>query len=299
MHGSLDSVAAVLEEHCRRQPFHTGWALHDLRAGRETEVAGARADRPVPAASTRKVAILVAALAAVRAGRLSLDQPVAIDERWRDEIHSGLLQHLDGPLTFSLRDVLLLMTALSDNLATAHVVDLVGLDAVGELCANAGLRDTRHRHALIPSLPPDHPVEATNATTPADQARLLRLILDGAGDSDVAARLACRPQDCALALDLLRRQQHHDWLPGHLPPGTVVAHKPGIGWRDVSDAGVVYADGEPAFLLSVYVDELPAELPGGLPALPAGREHIARLARVCWDGLVGTTAGLTREEQGC
>lgn len=296
MDGSLDRVAAVLEEHCRRQPFHTGWELHDLRRG---TTAAARAERPVPAASTRKVAILLAALAAARAGRLALGQPVTIDGRYRDVVHSGLLQHLDGELTVSLRDALLLMVAISDNLATAHVVDLVGLDAVAALCERAGLRDTRHRHASLPALPRDHAVDATNATTPADQARLLRLILDGAGDATVAAQLACGPEDCALALDLLRRQQHHDWLPGHLPSGTVVAHKPGIGWRDVSDAGVVYADGEPAFLLSVYVDELPAELPGGLPALPAGREHIARLARSCWDELVDAPAGLTREEQEC
>jgi beta-lactamase class A len=293
MDDALERLAAVLEETCRRQPFHTGWQLHDLRSG---AVVGARAERPVPAASTRKVAILVAALAAVRAGRLSLTDPVSFDGHYREQIHSGLVQHLDGPLTLSLRDVLVLMIAISDNLATAHVVERVGLDAVGELCAAAGLRDTHHRHALIPTLAPDHPVDATNATTPADQARLLRLILDGAGDADAAALLACRPEDCALALDLLRRQQHHAWLPGHLPPGTVVAHKPGIGWRDVSDAGVVYADGEPAFLLSVYVDELPAELPGGLPALPAGREHIARLTRLCWDELVAS-AGPTREEQ--
>lgn len=296
MHDVLGRTAAALEERCDRQPFHTGWELHDLRHGR---VVAARADRAVPAASTRKVAILAAALAAASQGRLSLAQRVTIDGRYREQVHTGLLQHLDGPLDVSLRDALALMTVVSDNLATAHVLEIVGLDAVQALCDAAGMTGTVHRHAIIPALAPDHPVEATNQTTPADQARLLRLLLDGATEPATAARIGCEPRDCALALDLLRRQQHRDFLPGNLPWDVVVAHKPGIGWRDVADAGIVYADGRPAFLLAVYIDGLPAEMPDGRPGHVAGREHIATLTRLCWDRHVGRSIPSPRKEHGC
>ncbi|GAA5068026.1 beta-lactamase class A [Thermocatellispora tengchongensis] len=265
---------------CSAQPFVTGWALVELRTGERASRAGAR---PFPAASTRKVAVLMTVLRAVHASALDLDATLVVDGRYRDQVFTGTLQHLDPGLTLSLRDALTLMIILSDNLATAHVIDLVGLDAVNDLCAAAGLTGTRHRHALIPPLAPDHPVDATNVTTPDDQARLLELIARGAAGED--STLGCPPHLCAFALDVLRRQQFRDALPALLPYGTEVAHKSGAGWRDVSDTGVIYTGGRPGYVLAVYTDEVPAVLPDGLPGAARARAHIADLSRACWEEL--------------
>ncbi|MFI6904448.1 serine hydrolase [Nonomuraea sp. NPDC050394] len=287
MHSSkarLERAARRLDELCEAQDFVTGWSLIGLDQGAGS--ASRHGSRLFPAASTRKVAVMMTVLRAVHRGELDLEERVTIDGRYRDRVFTGLLQHLDAGLSLSLRDTVTLMIILSDNLSTAHVLDRIGLDAVNEWCETAGLTATRHRHALIPPLAPDHPVEATNATTPDDQARLLELIARGAAGQEAAAgRLGCPPGLCAFALDVLRRQQFRDALPALLPYGTPVAHKSGAGWRDVSDAGVFFAGGEPRYVLAVYTDEVPAVLPGGLPGVAGARGHIANLSRACWEEL--------------
>ncbi|GAA2354404.1 serine hydrolase [Nonomuraea africana] len=274
----VKSLARRLDDLCETQPFHTGWSLLDLDTGARAARSGAR---QVPSASTRKVAVMMAVLRAVHEGELDLAQRVTIDARYRDRVFTGSLQHLEPGLSLSLREAVTLMIILSDNLCTAHVIDLIGLDAVNDLCDAAGLTGTRHRHALIPPLAPDHPVDASNVTTPDDQARLLELVVRGAAGEDTP--LGCPKELCSLALDVLRGQQFRDALPALLPPGTEIAHKSGVGWRDVSDAGVFYADGRPRYVLAVYTDEIPAVLPDGLPGVSRARAHIATLSRACWE----------------
>lgn len=278
----MTALAARLDELCATQPFHTGWALLDVSSG---QTAHRHGDRVVPAASTRKVAILMTALAAVHEGKLRLDQPVCVDERFRDLVYTGTLQHLSVGLTLTLQDALTLMIVWSDNLCTGHVVELVGLDAVQRLCASVGMTGTTHRHALIPALPRDHSVDDTNATTPNDQIRLLGLILDGAADDDAADRLGCSTELCQLAMHILCQQKYREGIPSLLPDRTVVAHKTGHGWRDLSEVGVVFAGDSPRYALAIYVDDIPAQTADGLPGSAAARQHISRLARTCWDAL--------------
>lgn len=280
---SWDELTESLGASCRSQPFASAWALTDVATGREIAQAG---DRVVPAASTRKVAIMMTVLRAVSSGRLDLDREVPIDDRYRDQVFSGLLQHLSSGLTLRLQDALALMISVSDNLSTAHLVDLVGLDEVNRFCADLGMSRTSHRHALIPELPVDHDVTATNSTTPRDQNLLLFSILEGARDEMAAERLGCSRELCQVAIAILKSQLFADAMPALLPQRAVVAHKTGAGWRDVSDIGVVYDDDEPVFALSVFTDGIPAALPDGTPGGYAARQHIARFARACWDALV-------------
>jgi beta-lactamase class A len=275
-------LEAELADLCQGRPYRVSWFLEDLRTGLRAE---RRAAEVVPAASTRKVAIMLAALAAVRCGELDLAQPLTIDERYRDRVFTGTLQHLAPGLVLPLRDAIALMIVLSDNLCTAHVVDLVGLDAVNALCSRAGLVSTVHRHALIPPLPRDHEPGETNATTAADQALLLRTILAGTSDAAAADRLGCTPELCALALEILRAQQHRDLLPALLPLGTEVACKTGLGWRDVADGGIVFRDDEPLYLLVAYADGIPETLYGGHTGVADARALIATMSRSCWDAL--------------
>ncbi|MGH3449296.1 MAG: serine hydrolase [Haloechinothrix sp.] len=285
---ALAPLTKQLGRLCDRQPFMTSWFLEDLRSGATADRDG---DRETPSASTRKVGIMMATLRAVHQGRLDLDQPVVIDERFREEIYSGCLQHLTPGLTMPLRDAVALMIIVSDNLCTPHVVELVGLDAVNAFCENVGLHRTHHRNAIIGRLEPDHPLDATNSTSAADQARLYRLILQGALDPQTAAILGCSPTLCALALDILHGQLYRDGIAALLPPMTPMATKNGLGWRDVSDGGIVFDGDDPAFILTVYTDQVPETLPDGLPGTAVARGLIADLGRACWEHIV-----LTRRE---
>ena len=104
--------------------------------------------------------------------------------------------------------------------------------------------------------------------------------------SDLALRLGCSMESCRFALRVLTAQQHRDALPALLPPAAVVANKPGLGWSDLGDVGVLYRDGAPLVILAVYLDAIPKTTTDGLPGVALARTNVARLARACWDALV-------------
>ena len=266
---------------CEEQPFHTGWYLQDLDAGASADRAG---DVVVPSASTRKISVMMAALKAVNDGRLSLEQPVAIEAKYQDN-DSGTFQHLTPGFAITFRDSLVMMIIVSDNTCTGAVVDLVGLDAINAFCRTVGLRDTVHRFGIPPRLPYDHPLDAVTTTTPNDQGRLLELVLRGATDRSVADRLGCTPELCRLALEILSWQKLKTRLPSLLPLNTRVAHKTGTGARVFMDAGIIYQCDRPLFILTAYTYCVPVEMPDGLPGFAAPYSLIGRLARTAYDAL--------------
>ncbi len=272
-----------LNSMCDELPFATSWHFKNLKTGESADRAG---DVVVPSASTRKIAILMTALKGVNDGKFSLDQPVEIQAKYQNN-NSGTFQHLKPGFTITLQDALVMMIIVSDNTCTGTVADMVGLDAVNELSQSIGMVGTTHRHGIPPgNLERDHPVDATNTTTPNDVALLLELILDGTQNEEAAAKLGCTTDLCKLGLDILSWQKLRARLPAMLPAGIKVAHKTGTGARNINDAGIIFdADGEPLFILTVYTDNLPETLDDGTPGHTAGASIIQRLARRCWEEL--------------
>jgi len=270
-----------LDALCDAVPFHASWYLKEIATG-------ARADRlghvPVPSASTRKISIMMAALAAVHAGKLALDQKVTIDKRFQDN-DSGTFQHLTPGFWITFRDALVMMIIVSDNTCTGHVVDLVGLGNIQRWCEGIGMTATIHRFGIPPKLPPDHTLEQVTSTTPNDQGLLLELILKGTTDPAVAARLGSTPDLCRLGLDILSWQKLKTRLPSLLPLGTKVAHKTGTGARGYMDAGILFKDDRPLCILTAYTDRVPAALPDGTPGFAAAAQLIGRMSRLCYDAL--------------
>ena len=129
------------------------------------------------------------------------------------------------------------------------------------------------------------PVDEPPATTPRDQGLLLHLMLQGAEDPKAAARLGSTPALCRLGLDILSWQKLRARLPSLLPLGTKVAHKTGTGSRGYMDAGIVYRESRPLFILAAYTDGVPAALPDGMPGFAAANQVIGRMARLAWDEL--------------
>ena len=90
---------------CDQQPFVTGWYLKDLQSG---DTADRNGETVFPSASTRKISIMMAALAAVNAGTLSLNDPFSIDKEYQDN-NSGTFQFLTPGFTITFRDALVMM----------------------------------------------------------------------------------------------------------------------------------------------------------------------------------------------
>src|SRR5258707_7563428 len=230
----MRDVVERLDALCDAVPFHASWYLKDVATG-------ARADRfggvPVPSASTRKISIMMAALAAVHAGKLSLDQKVTIEAKYQDN-DSGTFQHLTPGFSITFRDALVMMIIVSDNTCTGLVVDLVGLGEIQRLCEAVGMTRTIHRFGIPPRLGPDHALDQVTSTTPNEQGLLLELILKGAEDEAAATRMGGTPALCRLAPDILSWPKPKARLPSQLPPGTKIAHKTGTGSPGVLDAGI-------------------------------------------------------------
>ena len=146
---------------------------------------------------------------------------------------------------------------------------------------------TVHRYGIPPRLPADHGLEQVTSTTPRDQGLLLDLMLRGADDTATAVQLGSTPALCRLGLDILSWQKLKTRLPSLLPLGTKVAHKTGTGSRGYMDAGIVYKEGRPLFILTAYTDGVPAALPDGMPGFAAANQVIGRMARLAWDDLGG------------
>ena len=277
----MRELAQKMNALCDALPFQTSWYLKDLVTGERADRLG---DTPVPSASTRKISIMMAALKAVHDGKLSLDQKVTIEAKYQDN-DSGTFQHLTPGFWITFRDALVMMIIVSDNTCTGTVVDMVGLDAIQRYCDAAGMTRTVHRFGIPPKLGPDHTLDQVTTTTPNDQGLLLEAMLVGTEDKAAAARLGVTPELCRLGLDILSWQKLKTRLPSQLPLGTKVAHKTGTGSRGYMDAGIVYRDGKPLFILTMYTEHVPAALPDGTPGFTAAYQLMGRMARLAWDAI--------------
>ena len=266
---------------CDALPFQTSWFLKDMTTGATANRLG---DQPVPSASTRKISIMMAALAAVHAGKLSLDQKVTIDAKYQDN-DSGVFQHFTPGFWITFRDALVLMIIVSDNTCTGTVVDLVGLAEIQRFCDALGMKGTTHRFGIPPKLGREHRLDQVTTTTPNDQGMLLELIWQGTTDPKVAARLGSSTELCKLGLDILTWQKLKARLPSQLPLGTKIGHKTGTGSRGFMDAGIVFKNDRPYYILTAYTEHVPEALPDGTPGFTAANQLIGRLARVAWDQL--------------
>ena len=277
----MRDLVKSLNQLCDGAEFEVSWYLKDLAS----EVAADRRGKvAVPSASTRKISIMMAALAAVHAGKLSLDQKITIDRRFQDN-DSGTFQHLTPGFWITLRDAMVMMIIVSDNTCTGHVVDLVGLANVQRYTEAVGLTGTVHRYGIPPKTGPDNTLDRVTTTTANDQGLLLELILKGTTDPETAAKLQCTTALCRLGLDILSWQKLKTRLPSLLPLGTKVAHKTGTGHRCYNDAGIIFKGDRPLCILTAYTVGVPDAVADGTPGFAAAYRLIGRMAQLSYDEL--------------
>ncbi|EHS51211.1 hypothetical protein PDO_2030 [Rhizobium sp. PDO1-076] len=275
------TTAERLNAVCDAQSFITRFSIRNLVSG-ETFDRGA--DEETPSASTRKTSIMMAALKAVHEGRLDLDEQITYEARFAEEVASGMFRYMTPGIVISLRDAITGMMVLSDNVCTKMVFERLTLEEVDSYCKSIGMSGTHHRFLIPPlALSPDHTLKSVTTTTARDQAFLLQSILDAQTSPEEAAKLGCSQELCAYALQTLKSQILRYAIPSRLPFGTVVAHKGGTGKRGRMNAGIVYRDGKPFYIIAAFTDQVPQEMPDGTPGYTMSLETIGRLSRACWD----------------
>jgi N-acetylated-alpha-linked acidic dipeptidase len=236
------------------------------------------ADSAYETFSVIKVPIMVAVLQRVKDGRLSLSDriPLRLDQQ---RIPSGVLYALDPGLRPTVKDLLVLMTIISDNEATDALADLVGRDEVTRLMASLGFPGTEVRFSdlewdrlWLSALDPSYATASGDKTVafPFEkygdkQVResFRRVIEDsglffGRSTAREMGRLFVKMAKGELVskaasetmIAILEKQQVNDRFPRYLGEGVRIAHKTGDGQPWVAnDAGIVWVKGQPIALV--------------------------------------------------
>lgn len=185
-------------------------------------------DRVVPAASTIKVAVLLAYLDS----GMPWDLPVALPPGAHRVGGCGPLSLLPSVDRLPAGELLRLMIALSDNDATNAILELVGVGAVDRLLARSGARHTQLRRRMMDTQ--SAVAGRDNLATAAELAELLARLRAGT---------LLGERETAMALAVLREQQFDEGLPAFLPPDVHCANKTGSLDGVRHDVGVLERDG--------------------------------------------------------
>ena len=126
----------------------TRYAAIDLKSMRTV---GFEADVPTPMASTVKIAVAIEVLARADAGEIGLDDMIAIEPRHLRPGHGLIASRIGAPgVSLSIRRLIRLMLAESDNTATDVLFDLVeGPSAVQDRLRSLGIDGMRVDRTIL------------------------------------------------------------------------------------------------------------------------------------------------------
>ncbi len=233
------------------------------------------------AASTMKLPLVMAAYREADRRRLDLDSTVLLRNRFASAIDDEPFRmdpdEDSDPAPWgrlgsevSVRWLALRAIVASSNLATNALLEVVGLSAVAELVADAGVKDLQVLRGIEDSAARAEGLE--NVVTAADLTLLLQVLCTG----DLLS-----PDSSDEVMSVLAAQQINDAIPARLPAGTLVAHKSGWVEGISHDAGIVHPPGHEPFLFAMCTTSaLPAA--EALEAIAVAAE----LALSVWVGAV-------------
>jgi beta-lactamase class A len=270
------SVAAIAED----VPLAAAsLAVRDFATGRQFDVDG---DRWFHAASTVKVAILVAVGAAVGEHRFELHSRLAVRNRFLSaadgspfrigagrDANSEVHRHIGR--TMRVEELALHMIATSSNLATNLLLDLVGVAYARRVLSGLEVEGVDVRRGVEDDRAFDAGI--SNRVTARGLVQLFAAIHEGrAGTPDITRWM----------LDVLSKQEFTSGIPAGLPDDVrseaTVANKTGEISNMAHDAGLVFLPDQTAYAVAVLT-----ETPKGASPRPA---TIARVARVAYDAII-------------
>ncbi|HEU4629775.1 MAG TPA: serine hydrolase [Gemmatimonadaceae bacterium] len=268
----------IRERVAREAPGEVAVAVVDLATGLRL---GVHDTVVMHAASTMKVPVLLEVFREVERGRLSLDQPIPVTNRFRSIVGDSayrLSPEDDSELTLydrvgttvPLRELLRLMIVRSSNLALNTLVDLVPATQVMRTMEEIGAPDMLVRRGVedIPAFNRG----LNNTTTAGALARVMEVI---------ARCTLTSAASCEAMTGILSAQEFNEMIPAGLPAGTRVAHKTGWITGIQHDAAIIYPPGRPPYVLVV--------LTRGITDTTAAARVGADVSRLVWEALTSPT----------
>lgn len=162
---SLQSIITALPNACK-----VSFGFETLQSKMSYSHKG---DTKYPAASMAKLFILGAAISDVLNQNLSYEQ-LCIIEKSRFVGGSGILKYTNSKVQLKFKELLYLMIAYSDNIATNAIIELVGFERIKNFISSIGISST---NISVPMMP-DRKIYGDNAnlTTVNDIIRFYEII---------------------------------------------------------------------------------------------------------------------------
>lgn len=239
---------------------------------------GQNADRLFHAASTIKVAILLAVMKAVDEGRAQLDDSLHIRNRFLSVVDGSpykLDRSSDGypqlyksiGRTAKIAELADSMITSSSNLATNLLLDFVGTDEAAKVLRDAGVEGVHLRRGVEDENAYD---EGINNETTADG--MVELFGVFRGDF-----LSEKSRDHAI--HILLNQRFTSMIPAGLPAHATVAHKTGEISTVCHDAGIVYLPEREPYIVTILT-EIDSDKNGR-------RDTVAKLSEAVYKAVTG------------
>lgn len=260
-------------------------AVHDLESGFRFSLRG---DRWFHAASTIKVAVLLAVFRAADEGRLRLDDSLHVRNRFISAA-DGLPFHLD-PVSDAMPELYQLlgrtakisalaegMISSSSNLATNLLLDFVGVEHARKVLHEAQVDGVELRRGVE-----DHAAHERGINNEATANGLLTLLSAIRGDF-------LSSEGKQEVIRILLSQRFDSMIPAGLPAHATVAHKTGEISTACHDIGIVYLPEREPYI-AVILTEFDPEREGR-------REMVAAISEAIYRSVVGMESNRKSDER--
>ena len=270
LHEELEALAL------RNKARAIGVALHDLETGFRFSLCG---DRWFHAASTIKVAVLLAIFRAADEGRFRLDDSLHVRNRFFSVADGSLFrlsQDRDATpelyaaigRTAKISSLAHAMICGSSNLATNLLLDFVGVEYARAVLLEAGTNGVELRRGVE-----DHGAHKQGINNEATADGLLSLLSAIRGDF-------LTPERKREVIRILLEQRFNAMIPAGLPPHATVAHKTGEISTACHDIGIVYLPEREPYIIAILTEFDPDK--------EGQRDTVAGISRVIYRSLLGT-----------
>ncbi|MGV3540017.1 MAG: serine hydrolase [Rufibacter sp.] len=236
-----------LREIIGQSPAVTGLVAVDLTSGETFQF---NQDVIFPQASAIKVPILLEVYQQASKGKFALT-----DLRKIAPAHvvggTGIIKDLVDSTSFSIRNLAVLMIALSDNTATNALIDLLGMPNINATMQGLGLKQTRVQRKMIQAAASGRGEE--NISTPAEAAKILQLLYKG--------EFLNKSTSSEILYILRKTDRLTSRLAKGLPDTVPVAFKPGI-LNGVSTEWAIVLLPERPYAVAIMENYKPMNQPG-------------------------------------
>lgn len=240
---ALTALEKRLRLRIERSGSQVRLALYDFAAGSGLEIEAHRRFYP---ASMIKVLLLLAALEQAEQGRLALDEPHRLREsdKYAGEspvVGTGILRYAAAGNIYSTGELLHLMIALSDNVATNIIFERIGAAGCAATAERHGLGESAFTRRLY-DLDSKRP---SNRSSARDLTRMLRVLHNREAAGEELTRRAIAMMAAAVDKDRIGR---------HIGSGAIVANKVGTVGSIVGDMALIYFPRRPPLALTIAVE---------------------------------------------